>query len=80
MITKILLVGLVVCVFAGVCYIAIHMEKKAFNNGDCPECGRRMKLFDCDSQGGRGYKCPNCKYTTWVSYNVVDKKFKEVNS
>lgn len=57
--------------------IGIRLEKKAFNGGVCPLCGRNLRLFDFDSQGGRGYKCEYCGYHTWVSYNCVDKKFRE---
>lgn len=51
----------------------IHMEKKAYNRGFCRNCGGRLKLFDMDSQGGRGYWCSECNYHTWVSYHCVDK-------
>lgn len=53
------------------------MEKhKEFNNGVCPKCGKQLKHFDTDSQGGRGYCCNDCHYFTWVSYDCVDKNFK----
>ena len=42
--------------------------------GICPHCNNKLRNFDTDSQGGRGYKC-NCGYYTWVSYNCVDKNF-----
>ena len=57
--------------------IGISLEKKGFNGGNCPICGNRMKLFDHDSQGGRGYCCHNCNYHTWVSYKTVDRNFNE---
>lgn len=53
--------------------IAIRNEKKLFNNGICKVCGQRLKHFDTDSQGGRGYTCPSMHYTVWISYNCVDK-------
>ena len=55
--------------------VAIHDEKKDFNNGICPRCGHKLHLFDTDSQGGRGYCCHKCPYFTWISYNCVDKNF-----
>lgn len=55
--------------------IASHFEAKAFNNGWCKECGSRLRHFDNDSHGGRGYTCDHCGYGTWVSYNRVDKNF-----
>ena len=56
--------------------IAIYYEKKDFNNGFCPKCGKKLNWFDTDSQGGRGYCCRDCMYYIWVSYNCVDKKYK----
>ena len=53
--------------------IAIHLEKKEYNNGICPECYRKMRYFDSDSQGGRGYICTKCKRVVWVSWPGVDK-------
>ena len=50
----------------------INFEKKNFNNGTCPICNKKLTLFDTDSHGERGYKCKNCGYETWVSYNCVD--------
>lgn len=54
-------------------FIGIYLEKKDYNNGFCKACGNKLRLFDYDSQGGRGYCCDNCRYHTWVSYNCVDK-------
>ena len=56
---------------------AIIREKREFNNGICPICGKKLKYFDNDSQGGRGYCCPSIKhkYYTWVSYKFIDKNF-----
>jgi hypothetical protein len=42
-----------------------------WNGGKCPKCGKEWKLFDVDSQGGRGYTC-DCRHI-WISYNV-DRK------
>lgn len=65
----ILIVGLIVGTSIG-----IILEKKSFNNGICPHCNEKLRNFDTDSQGGRGYKC-DCGYQTWVSYKCVDKDF-----
>ena len=54
----------------------IYIEKKGFNKGVCPKCGK-IKYFDMNSQGGRGYCCNSCKYYTWVSYKCVDKDYKK---
>ena len=57
--------------------IAIIFESKDYNKGKCVKCGSELKYFDTDSQGGRGYKCcGDCGYTTWVSYNRIDRDCK----
>lgn len=53
--------------------LAIHGEKKSFNNGYCKVCNQKLRHFDNDSQGGRGYTCPNTHYSVWVSYHCVDR-------
>jgi hypothetical protein len=44
-------------------------EKKEWNNGVCPYCGKPWKMFDTDSSGARGYKCENMHYC-WITYKV----------
>ncbi len=56
-------------------FYARHHEKVDFNNGYCKHCNSRLRRFDVDSQGGRGYVCDDCGYHVWVSYKV-DKNFK----
>lgn len=77
----IILVAVVLFVIIGILY-TIRSEKQGFNGGICPICGRKLKHFDNDSQGGRGYCCPSTKhrYYTWVSYNFIDKNFGKKNS
>ena len=73
----------VVGLFIGIGILcAIRNEKKGFNDGICPICGEKLKHFDNDSQGGRGYCCPSTKhrYYTWVSYKFIDKNFGKKNS
>ncbi len=71
----VLLILFIIFVICGISF-AIYIEKKDFNNGKCPKCGKQLKLFDVDSQGGRGYCCYDCRYYAWISYNCVDKNFK----
>jgi hypothetical protein len=44
-------------------------EKRMWNKGICQKSGKSWKLFDNDSQGGRGYmdEDGNC---IWISYSV----------
>ena len=62
--------------FCSFAYIGILLEKKSFNNCKCIRCGYPLQHFDNDSQGGRGYICNKCGYTTWVSWNSVDKDYR----
>ena len=71
----VLLILFIIFVICGISF-AIYIEKKEFNNGKCPKCGKQLKLFDMDSQGGRGYCCYDCRYYAWISYDCVDKNFK----
>lgn len=50
------------------CIRCYFKEKKDFNNGVCPNCGKPLKHFDNDSQGGQGWCCYDCKYFTWISW------------
>ena len=60
----------------GLAVTGVLLEKRDFNNGFCPHCKQRLKFFDTDSQGGRGYCCRDCNYVTWVSWLSVDKNNK----
>jgi hypothetical protein len=55
----------------------IRREEVDYNHGICPHCERKLRKFDEDSQGGRGYMCDCCGYVTWVSYYCVDRDYKE---
>jgi tRNA(Ile2) C34 agmatinyltransferase TiaS len=57
--------------------LAIHFEKKDFNNGFCPHCKSKLYFFHCDNQGRRGYKCEKCRCHIWISYSTVDKDYWE---
>jgi len=63
-----------IVLFAIMIIVARNWEARDFNNGFCPHCGRKLRYFDSDSQGGRGYRCDACEYTTWCSY-AVDKNY-----
>ena len=58
----------------GIIYVK-NDEKKKWNEGICSICGKRWRLYDTDSQGGRMYKCENDHYCD-ISYNV-DRNYKE---
>ena len=72
---NILYAAVIILIALLICPIGLFLEKRAFNNGTCVNCGSKLRHFDNDSQGGRGYCCDTCGYNTWVSYNSVDKKF-----
>lgn len=54
--------------------LGFFLEYRDYNHGKCRYCGSPLESFDCDSQGGRGYKCTNddCRNTVWVSYPFID--------
>ena len=45
---------------------AINDEKREFNNGICPRCNNKLKLFDYTSHGDRLYICEKCRWVTFV--------------
>ena len=57
-----------ISIFVALCYFGYYKEKKDFNNGVCPNCGKPLRHFDTDSQGGQGWCCDDCGYTTWISW------------
>ena len=63
--------GVLFCVLLP--FIAIYTEKRDYNNGFCKYCGEKLRLFDFDSGGSRGYVCDKCRYHTWISYSRVDR-------
>ena len=50
------------------CYIAYRLEKKDFNNGICPKCGKPLKHFDSTFCGDQGWICDDCDYCVWISW------------
>lgn len=67
-------VGIAALLFVGFMLLGIYLEYKDYNHGICKVCGNKLKYFDTDSQGGRGYKCTSCDYFTFVSWECVDNK------
>lgn len=66
---------LIIAVYIGLMFFGYYLEKRGFNNGICPKCGTPLRHFDNDSQGGQGWTCDRCDYTTWVSwFNPYTKK------
>lgn len=55
--------------------IASYFEYKSWNGGVCPRCGKPLRYFDTDSQGGEGWTCDKCDYTAWVSYHRMVYRF-----
>lgn len=60
--------------FVFLIFLAIILEKRAYNKGICKYCGKPLRHFDTDSQGGRLYTCPDFCSLVSVSYNCVDKR------
>ena len=51
-------------------YLAQRREAAVWNGGVCKETGEPWRLFDRDSQGGRGYR--SGPRTMWISYPWID--------
>lgn len=62
-----------------VCRLAARAEAKDWNGGYCPICGKKLRHFDDDSQGGHGWCCDDCSYYTWVSYHKWVYRTRKVN-
>lgn len=73
----IIIIGIILLSIPAVMIMGIYIEKNLFNNGKCKYCDIKFKFFDYDSHSCRGYQCPKCGHTVWISYHSVDKKFKE---
>ena len=67
--------ALVIGAWFAIGIIGKYWERRDFNHGICPICGEKLKYFDSDSQGGRGYMCYNDYYSAWVSYDSVDRDY-----
>jgi len=48
-------------------FFIYRAEKREYNNGYCA-CGARWIHFECDSQGGDGWKCAKCGAGFWSSW------------
>ena len=73
--TELIIIIIFLIVWLGGMLWAICSDRKQWNNGKCPECGHDWRLFDMDSQGGRGYICDGCGDHMWISWSV-DKRRK----
>lgn len=69
-------VAVVIFLVFGFTYVR-YSEKKDWNNGICPHCGKPWIHFDTDSQGGRMYRCENW-HSCDISYNVDKRKRKGI--
>ena len=61
---------IVISIIVTLMFMGYRMDKKDWNHGFCPKCNIRWRCFSFDSQGGRGYKCPECNEHIWISYLV----------
>jgi len=63
-------IAIVVIIVLTLVRFAKKLEDKAWNNGACPKCKKGFFVsFDTDSGGAVGYKCTECRNTTWQSWN-----------
>ena len=70
-------VGFILIMLLGYLW-AKKSEEIEWNNGVCLRCSKGFyKCFDIDSSGAIGYKCTNCGYVTWQSYNKRKDRYNE---
>lgn len=65
-------------VFGITCFIGsvlsdIRKDKKKWNKGICPYCGKEWILYDVDSNGGKLYRCENWHCCS-ITHNIDKKK------
>lgn len=71
-----IILSVFICAIIISCLIyAFYTEPRDFNDGICTYCGSKLRHFDTDSGGGRGYCCDNCGRTIWISW-FADRNFK----
>lgn len=71
-----MLLIIMAAIFFIILSLAILYEKRNYNNGICKYCGKPLRHFDTDSQGGRLYTCPDFCNLVCVSYSCVDRRRK----
>lgn len=69
---NLILILLIICLVLPI--VGILLERKDWNKGRCPECGKEWGYFATDSQGGRGCACKECERVIWISYPWIDRK------
>ena len=69
----------IILVIASV-FLDIFIEKHSFNKCTCRKCGEKLRMYDTDSQGGRGYCCDKCGHHIWVRWRLIDKKYMTKNN
>ena len=83
MFTSVVLVAIIVMLSLSIIssLLILHgllSEKRAFNNGKCLYCGSKLKKSkDSDRFESRMYTCPKCGHKVFISFDTVDKDFKE---
>lgn len=74
LVTGIGIIGFFFAIFIAASIYSFVCDKKRYNGGYCPHCGKKLYQFDVDSQGARGYTCEECCHIVWISYPSVDKR------
>lgn len=73
-----MMLGIFKVIFFGVLVIALtygidfYAEKKAYNKGVCPICGKPIVCVDYNTYNHRHYRCIRCTYQTWVQHYRID--------
>lgn len=70
MILGIICICLILVLGVVISIITMYKEEKAYNNGICPKCGKKLKSEFTDSQGNVEYKC-ECGYRCNVRERIL---------
>lgn len=69
---NLLLILLILCFVPAV--VGVLLERKDWNKGRCPECGKEWVCSGTDLAGDRRYYCKECERSIWISYPWIDRK------
>jgi len=60
--------GLILLLFGGMVWAGAAIDRAAWKR--FRSCGHKPRLFDIDSQGGRGWTCDICGTSVWISWGA----------
>lgn len=68
MTTVIIILIVVILIYSCGIIWAMRRERKYWNGGTCPDCGKPLRKYETSAGGIDLWKCDGCGYETMVSY------------